>query len=573
MISLQQLICSICVLLPSLIACADDSIKSKMYGDIDFIKNTLKIQYAPLEWKSVYSGWDLDAEITNAKTLIASKQNITVKDYQYIVKRFLNTTDDYHVSIRFYSTEAASLPFRIKGAKGRYFFTFIDRSRLSPSIYPIKEGDELISFNGKPIAQAVDEFKKLEVGTGNSLATQAIAESYFTGRFGAEGHEVPKGPVMLTVKSKHTGKISSYQIMWNYIPEQIKNPFAHNRLMAHTQTLKPNKTSISLPLKNHPLFQKMMLATHYENFKTGASRDDLGAKQSFIPLLGKKIWEADYLSSFHAYLFENADHKKIGYIRIPHYVNFTDEVEQFKTIMQFFQENSDALVIDQINNPGGRLFYLYALVSMLTDQPVSAPRHRISLTQKEIAFAIEVLPILEEIQTDEDAQVVMGDLMEGNKVTFQSAQFFLNYLRFIIDEWNAGQITTSPIYLWGIDFIPPHPEVQYTKPIVVLINSLDFSGGDFFPAILQDNKRATLLGTQTAGAGGFVLNASFPNIFGIEFFTYTASLAERNDNRVIENLGVTPDVYYEISADDLQNNYREYVSKILQTVDEVLKKE
>lgn len=575
MICWQKFIYGTCAILFSLSATADDSIKNKMYGDIDFIKNTLKIQYAPLEWKSSYYGWDLDAEVAKAKSSIANKANITVKDYQFIVKRFLNTADDYHVAIRFYSTEAAFLPFRIKGAQGRYFFTYIDRSHLSPAVYPIHEGDELISYNGRPIAEAIKNFKNLEVGGDNSIANQSIAETYFTARFGAEGHEVPKGPVMLGVKSKRTGKVSSYQIMWHYLPEEIKNPFPQQRIAAHSAALckKENKEKKPISLKDHPLFQKMMLSSHFENFKGLACNDDLGSRRSFIPPLGEKIWESDYYCPFYAYIFENKNGKKIGYIRIPHYINFDNEVDEFKHIIALMQENTEALVIDQINNPGGRLFYLYALVSMLTDQPVSAPRHRISLTQKEIAFAIEVIPLIESIQTDEDARAVMGDLLEGNQVTFQSAQFFLNYLRFIIDEWNSGNITTAPTYLWGIDFIPPHPEVRYTKPIVVLINSLDFSGGDFFAAILQDSKRATLMGTQTAGAGGFVLQANFPNIFGIEYFTYTASLAERTNSQVIENLGVSPDVHYELSVNDLQNNYCEYTARILETVDQVLEKE
>ncbi|KAF3363105.1 hypothetical protein PHSC3_000290 [Chlamydiales bacterium STE3] len=550
---------------------AEDALKSKMYGDLDFIKNTFKIQYTPLEWKATYSGWDLDVEVDRAKSAIALKKNITVKDFQKILKNFLNSTNDYHVSVRFYSTESSTLPLKIKGAEGRYFITHVEQSRLSPVMYPIKEGDELISYNGLPIAAAVREFKEQEIGGTNEYTAQAMAEVYFTNRVGAEGHSVPRGPAMISVKSKDTGKVQAYQIMWNYTPEKIKSPFQKNLVTAslsRAEVLK-EKGHLNGPLKEHPLFKKLMLSAHFLNFKS-QSPGDLGARRSFVPTLGEKIWESDCFSPYYAYLFETVNGKKIGYLRLPHFVNFEGNLEHFKSIIGFFESSSDALVIDQVDNPGGSLFYLYALVSLLTEQPVFAPRHIISLTQKEIAYAVDVLPLLETIRTDADAQVVIGGAMEGNKVTFQTAQFFLNYLQFLLEEWNQGKITTAPTYLWGIDYIPPNPEVHYTKPILLLINNLDFSGGDFFPAILQDNKRATLFGSQTAGAGGYVLTAAFPNLFGIESFNYTASLAQRHNNQVIENLGVKPDVSYEITVDDLQNNYRGYAEKVLMTLETML---
>ena len=135
------------------------------------------------------------------------------------------------------------------------------------------------------------------------------------------------------------------------------------------------------------------------------------------------------------------------------------------------------------------------------------------------------------------------------------SRFFLDFCNFIVDEWNAGHQLTDPYFLYNINHINPHPSARYTKPILVLINSLDISCGDFFPAILQDNKRAPLFGTRTAGAGGYVRPASYPNRFGVDLFRYTGSIAERVDKNPIENLGVTPDIFYSLSEEDLQGNY------------------
>jgi C-terminal processing protease CtpA/Prc len=146
------------------------------------------------------------------------------------------------------------------------------------------------------------------------------------------------------------------------------------------------------------------------------------------------------------------------------------------------------------------------------------------------------------------------------------------FCHFLIHQWDNGNIFSDPTYLFGVDEIRPHPRYRYNKPIVLLINSLDFSGGDFFPAILQDNKRAVVLGTRTAGAGGYVLTTEYPNHSGIKHFIMTGSLAKRIDQKPIENLGVTPDIHYELTPDDVQGDYKEYVSAILDAVEKIAPK-
>lgn len=118
-----------------------------------------------------------------------------------------------------------------------------------------------------------------------------------------------------------------------------------------------------------------------------------------------------------------------------------------------------------------------------------------------------------------------------------------------------------------MDKLRPCPNsLRYAKPILVIINALDFSGADFFPAMLQDSQRATLFGARTAGAGGFIDRISFPN----QSIQFTASIAKRTDNSPIENLGVEPDISYEVTPDDLQNGYQGYVSASHDAVEAVL---
>ncbi len=97
--------------------------------------------------------------------------------------------------------------------------------------------------------------------------------------------------------------------------------------------------------------------------------------------------------------------------------------------------------------------------------------------------------------------------------------------------------------------LDPAP-VRYSKPMIVLTDEFSASGADMFPAIIQDNGRAPLVGMHTMGAGGSVV--------GMNCTSYTESICRitvslMNRGRLIqtpeypaapyiENIGVRPDI-------------------------------
>ena len=361
------------------------------------------------------------------------------------------------------------------------------------------------------------------------------------------------------------------------MPEKINNLTTVLSKKMHISSRKPAK-KITKCCGKHQFFKKSFLLPQYPALAAAREDDEdpmdmLGSKRSFIPPLGKILWHTPSNSMFHAYLFELPDGTQAGYVRIATY-NFDDTERaayEFADIIDLFQSETDILVVNQVNNPGGLILYMYALASMLTDSPLTVPQHRQRLTQEDVFFAVIEMDVFAEVQSDDEAKELLGESLEGIPVTLELVQSLLGHFQFLVDEWNKGQLFTEAGYVYGIGPLQPHPYVQYTKPILLLVNSLDFSGGDFFPAILQDNGRATVMGSRTAGAGGYVSRAIFPNLNGISDFCYTASIAERKNHQLIENAGVTPDVYYEPSVADLQNNYVEYAQKILETLDAILK--
>lgn len=557
-------------LLPSSLLFGSLSIQDRMATDLEIIKNAYEVCYAPAEWKKKFSTWDLDNEYEAAKNHIYSIDDISTKDYQRIVKRFLLTTKDYHVSPLFHSTEMSALPFRLQGANGRYFITQTNsKLRNFPEI-PVEVGDEILSFNNAPIADAIQHFKDTEFGNPESETDQGMAEGFFTSRLGSLGHIIPTGQCTLTVKHKN-GAVTTYTPHWEYFPEQIE-PAYHQRSKKGWVD-----TEEDVALSDHPFFTKKMSTPYAAALK--GMYDQLGLEER--DLMGSTLnhegnnniiltrWSSNF---YQAYIYQTPKNQKIGYIRIPTYHAGYEEAQEFAQLVSYYQTNTDALIIDQNNNPGGYFFYMYAIASMLTDKPLKVPLHKQTLTQEDVAFALQYLHQIESIRNNYEAQRILGSSLQGYGVNLKVAEQFKAHFHRIVDEWNNGNMITAPIPLYGIEEIQPHPTARYTKPLLILINHMDFSCADFLPAILQDNKRGVLFGSKTAGAGGFVLKASHPNRFGICSYSYTGSIAERLDHNPIENLGVTPEISYKMTSNDLCNGYCDYHDAIQAALDTLLRK-
>ncbi|MBD64918.1 MAG: hypothetical protein CME62_06905 [Halobacteriovoraceae bacterium] len=537
------------VLTLSLSASAATEKQKKMIKFIDAIAGVYDSMYAPALWKKEFANWTLAANVQTAKEQVLTEE-LTNSNFHKIINELILSMKDYHVSAKFYATEKATLPFTIRGTDGRYFFVYIDRSKLPVAEFPFQLGDELVMLDEMSVDEIVQEIKA-GFGENTDETDQALAEMYVTSRKADKAIDVPSGPVQLTIKTR-AGVTKKHQLIWDYTPEQI----LRKNLSKKLNNVLAQKNTFDLQMTTQ-LAEDLMSDVNADN------RFGIGARQSYLPELGTKIWSSDKENHFDAYIYMNDAKELVGYIRIPKYGAGEKESKLFKEIIKKFQKTTDKLVIDQLNNPGGSVFYLYSLVSMLADKAMFTPKHYMAINQKMISEHITNLEQLEKVTNLEQLKKVMGgDTVSGYPISMTFLSFMKAYYQFTINEWNAGKTLTTPYHLYGVDMINPHPEVNYTKPILLLVNELDFSGGDFFPAIMQDNKRATIMGVRTAGAGGYVLGVEIPNQFGVGTFRYTGSLADRVDNTPIENLGVKPDIAYPLTVKDFQTNFKPFKDAI-----------
>ncbi len=565
-------------------ALSEEAIKERMKSDLDTIRNIFDVKYALKQWKYEYCGWDLDEEINKAKQKIDMTTPITTKDYQLIVRDFIHSAKDYHVDVAFHSTEKASLPFQVNSVGGKYFISYVNTDDMPESVC---EGDELVLFDGGPTDEVIKELMEARTQGCNQENDLFNACKTLTFRYGRAGDIVSKGSLTIGVKSPHSSVIQEYELTWKHDSEQIVNHFMGG--IAASQKENDEENELLLKFKEL-LKQDEWLSPRFEYYNSLLSEfqglKSVGGRESVVPNLGQIVWDHDsfgfgkiflpnyfgkYYSHpfFKAYLYKNDNNQLIGYVRIPSYRGESQDVKEFADIISYFQKNSDALVIDQIDNPGGTDAFCLSLISMLSDQPLNNSKHRIIITQRDVAESISFIDLVDALEFLKNNQrsglFLFGfPFEEYIKSTY-------DHKKFILSEWSAGRSLTEPCSLMGMDQINPHPHVCYTKPILVLINGCSASCGDIFPAILQDNKRATLFGTRTAGAGGVVIRHSFDNKFGIDFFNTTISHIERENGDPIENLGVMPDIPYEITEEDIRSEYRPYANEINKAVKSLIK--
>ncbi len=551
----------------------DEEKKIELVNDLRIIKHHIETGYAPALWKNQYNGWDLEGTFKSLKKEILSSETLSTKQFHKIVRKFMLSMQDYHVDVIFFSTEKSQLPFSVKGIEERYFIDWIDAKRLSSNFFDINIGDELIEFDNRPIAHVIEELAEFTSRHANPKTDASLAQQKLTMRLGAAGDIVPKGSIQITTRSAKDGNLLTHQLRWVYTPEMIK---------PHLDSINLFSSWWPFQLKQQwsdPFYHlKMANPLHEVIVSENNGRDGaLGSKKSFLPPFGEKIWDSekeekliDISDFWHAYIYLHPKGHPIGYIRIPHYLFDNDQADEFGKIIKFMEDKTDALIIDQVHNMGGFIQMVYQISSMLTDRPLNAPYHRIKLTQKEVLDAYRTLERIKWIEFAVDTMGINNVNDQNAEGNFQELLFMKAYCENLLREWNEGNYLTSPIPIGGVDQINPHSKYRYTKPILMLINEMDFSGGDFMPAIMQDNQRAVLFGTRTAGAGGFVYQFEFPNQHGIATCSYTASIAERMNSDKIEDLGIDPDIQYELSLEDLDSGFQKYIDKANDSIDRLI---
>ena len=397
---------------------------------------------------NLFLNWDLETEVSKARKEILSKK-LTIREYHRVLRSFFNSMQDYHVKISFSSTEKVSLPFQVKGSQDRYFLVYIDRKLLPKNTFPFEVGDELISFNHQPTKDVVKRLMK-ELGP-NTLETQhAIASLFLTLRSSDDFYEIPQGPVILEIKRKDSQKTQTYEAVWNYKKrgidyspvEKLHNQSYNTKL----SFLSIFKDSMVTPEPFPLLSSKKPSKKPSKSKGTNTNPHFYGSITPFLPPLSEDIiYTAKDIKNFHNYIFEHKG-RRVGYVRIPSYSKGGAlSAQDFQQIINKFEKETDMLVIDQLHNVGGRAFYAYALLSMLSDRTLQAPLSRMSITAEDVVMATKAQ---EKFSSSSPEEALYGlkstNMFHGYLIDEVFVENFKNYHSFILDQWSKSHFLTDP---------------------------------------------------------------------------------------------------------------------------------
>lgn len=550
--------------------------------DFQAVSGLYAKSYAPANWKIQSLGINIFETGDWLKRIRAAKNDL---EHAQILLEYVASFKDTHTSASMQSNFVADLGFYCDLYDGKILIDQIDRSLLPMRDYPLVAGDELVSIDGVPSMSIAEQLRKLE-GWGNPRAALRYAIQDITFRQqSSQPLAVDLPDQSDVVFRKADGTMVTYKLKWTKSGLPIRNlgvaaspRTISTGLQFETSEVEPVDAADPRPAFRRLYYDSRQAKVARARVRPSRAQVQLedGSKVPFEALRGfgsrAPIWSlptgfvqrlgrgaSDYFFS-GTYV---SDGQRIGYLRIPDFgFSTTAQLQQMYSEIQFFNNNTDGLVVDVMRNPGG--FVCSAVNAMTIVNPGVGTQ---------IGFSIR--PSLAWIQ-DYDSALLESEF-------FEDPQYVIDTLKFqrdlIVAAFNNGRGLTGSLPLCGLDFPFNGQRLAYSKPMITLVDDFTTSGGDAFAAMVQDNKRGKLVGTRTNGAGGTVIDLD-GSPWSETLSRLTESVMVRSVEReyegfgkstFVENVGVRPDLELDyMTAENLSNSGRPFVAAFTKLlVDEI----
>ncbi|MBY0373256.1 MAG: hypothetical protein K2Q23_04630, partial [Bryobacteraceae bacterium] len=493
-------------------------------------------QYGPYEWKRDAIGFDL---LNVAPWEERVRRSTSDLEFYEIMVQYVAAMRDSHAVYTLPTNFVATLGFRADLYEGRARIDELTGVR-DPRV---RIGDELVSVDDRTVEEWIAVFDPFQ-NSANPDSRRRVSTQWITERPQTRyprAHEV--GPTARVVIRGADGELVTLELPWI----RSGTPFIENGPVVDPKVAAARKAAAadSTPLfVDEPWMQpiapfRMIQVPGPEAVRGSGQRAPLFALPAGFQ---RRLGTAPNDNLFSG-VFESGG-RRIGYLRIPQMspvgqtpglLTGADLERTYALVDQevaFFQANTDGVILDVMRNPGGLVTYTEELL-----------RRFIPGRFRTIGF--EIRPTITWLNQFNNALTFAR--------LFGAPAWQVTQLEGIVRDLNSAyreqRGRTGPIAVGistGLDIVGT--PAAYTKPLIVLVDGFSASGGDFFPAVIQDAGRGLIVGERTSGAGGNVVAAS-AGFYSEGTTRVTQSLMNRkSDIRTpdlpaapyVENIGVRP---------------------------------
>jgi len=530
-------------------------------------------QYAPYEWKRDALGFDL---LRLAPWLDRVRQTKNDIEFYEISAAYTASLNDAHTAFLLPSDFAADLGFDVDIYDGKALVEFIDSTTFRA--FPFRIGDELISVDGKSVADWLKEFGKY-VALANPRSTDRYAASLITFRrqlFYPRTSEVGNTATVV-IRRRGAADPETYTMPWTKsgLPLTAEGPVPSPRLNSARKTAAAVVEDDSD--NPDPFLTYLNPLRDLQNFRLPEPKSlvgwgsinpvfRLGFPSTFVQRLGRS--SADFFFSG----IYTVSGKRIGFLRIPSFTvsSQTAALRQLETEVTFMQANTDALVLDVMRNPGGSLCYTEELLRRVVPYRYRAIGAEIRATRDWLISIHQTIEDAESLGASQHTIDLFTAIETELEIAYKQNRGRTNAVPLCNPYFERDPVTTASGSL-----------LAYSKPALLLTDEFSASAAEIFAAVFQDSQRGPLYGWRTTGAGGSVSGDMITGFYSESASTVTQSIAVRTEQKIspeygitpyIENVGVVPDIKVDyMTEDNLLNSGKTFVDSFTAAVVSLIK--
>jgi hypothetical protein len=508
-------------------------------ADFRYLASLYSTYYAPLDWKKQlieFKALDLKPWLDRvAKTT-------TDLDFYELCIEYVASLNDTHDAFSLPTDFFARLGFGVDIYDGVLLIETLDRTLLPLATYPFTIGDELLSVDGVPVEQLLQDFAKY-APQGNTVSTRRMTAQRITSRPQSRmPHAVDLGDTASVRIRRQNGNIETYTIPWvkTGTPLQV-GPVPSPKLLAARVPAQLRSAEVDYMAElEQAVFSGVTQAEDLGVLGYGA-RNPVFINALAVPSLrftrrlGAAATDIIYSGTFQ---YEDLN---IGYIRVPNYAPpvLATWLQQLDGEIAFMSANTDGLILDEMRNTGGNLCYGQELVRRLVPYSFQATGFALR------PFWSRVLGFYNSLVSAR-ASNAPSDVIQQYEEAFNE----------MLAANREGRLVTKALPLCSPSLTrTPATDlsgnvISYTKPLVMLIDEFSTSTGDSVPSMIQDAGRGVLYGKRSNGAGGN--NTGFdtgPYTEGFAGMTLAIQVRSKPIatpdypvSDLIENVGVRPDI-------------------------------